>query len=98
MPASTNLIRTNHILQLYGKVNLQTVSQLYEDFKDEFGSGITCLDCQAVVEADSSAISLLLACKNLAKSQGRELHIEGMGDQLDSLARLYGVDSLLKAE
>jgi len=40
-------------------------------------------------------ISLLLACRRLAGSRAMDLSITGMGEQMLSLARLYGVESLL---
>ena len=98
MTVPPNLVRSNGSLQLPEGVNLRNVSGLYEEFQRRFDGGIDCLDCSEVKEADSSAISLLLACVNLAGRRNRELHIKGMNEQLTSLARLYGVDSLLRSE
>lgn len=97
MPASADLVRRNGTLQLPNKVNFRNTRRLYEDFQREFDGGVDCLDCRGISEADSSAISLLLACIILAKHRSQVLHIEGMNDQLQTLARLYGVDSLLKS-
>ena len=96
MPDSTNLVRSNGSLQLPTRVNLLNVTGLYEDFQRLFDGGVDCLDCREVKEADSSAISLLLACVNLAGRHNRVLDIKGMNNQLNSLARLYGVETLLR--
>ena len=94
--SSTNLVRSENTLKLQGKVNFQTVGRLYANFKREMDTGIKRLDCTEIDEADSSAVSLLLACSNLAKRCNRDLEITGMGEQLLNLARLYGVNSLIE--
>ena len=96
--ASAELIQTNGTLQLSGQINLHSVNRLYEIFKHEWGTGIDVLDCREISDADSSAISFLLACKHFAKEHDRKLRVTGMGDQIITLARLYGVSALLTAD
>ena len=98
MTAPADPVRRDNALLLPDRVNLRNVRRLYEDFQREFNEGVDCLDCRGVSEADSSAISLLLACITLAKRHGRVLRIEGVNEQLETLARLYGVDALLRPE
>ncbi len=53
------------------------------------------IDASALAELDSSTIALLLQARRLAQAQGRQLEIAGAPPKLQSLATLYGVDSLL---
>ena len=85
----------NNTLKLHGVVNMDTANRLLQDFRQQLGSGINTLDCENVSEADSAAISLLLACISHAQAQQIELHLSGMGEQLLNLARLYEVEQLL---
>lgn len=85
----------NGTLQLQGVVNFLSVVPLYEEFKQLLVPGVYHLDCRRMRESDSSAISLLLACRRLAHERELNLRIDGMGEQLLSLARLYEVEELL---
>ena len=96
MAGSAKIVRAgNGTLQLQGTVNFHSVASLYEEFKQTLVPGVNHLDCQGIRESDSSAISLLLACRRLALEREINLGIVGMGDQLLSLARLYEVEELL---
>ena len=95
--SSADLIRADRSLQLQGQVTLNTVNRLFETFKRQWETGVDTLDCRNVNEADSSAVSFLLACRQFAIHHDQNLYVKGMGDQLTSLARLYGVDTLLNA-
>ena len=59
------------------------------------GSGPLQVDASAVLALDTSAIALLLQAQRLAKGRGRSLALLQPPEQLVSLARLYGVESLL---
>ena len=85
----------NGILQLQGVVNFHSVVPLYEEFERLLAPGVNSLDCQGILNCDSSAISLLLACLRLAKQREINLRIVGVDNQLLSLARLYEVEDLL---
>ena len=96
MSGTDNLITTrNGTLQLQGVVNFHTVVPIYEEFERLLGPGVNSLDCRGIRNCDSSAISLLLACRRLAQQRELDLRIEGMGDQILSLAQLYEVEKLL---
>ena len=82
-------------LQLRGAVTFANAAALYLQSQRLLVPGITGLDCKGVRDSDSSAISLLLACRRLANGRGVDLRITGMGRQLLDLARLYGVEQLL---
>ena len=82
-------------LQLLGSVTYDSAPYLYRECQRLLLPGIRSLDCGEIQESDSSAISLLLACRRLANTRTVDLRITGMGEQLLSLARLYGVEDLL---
>lgn len=82
-------------LQLQGAVTFANAATLYQECQRLLAPGVTCLDCTGVLDSDSSAISLLLACRRRAGELGIDLKITGMGKQLQGLARLYGVEKLL---
>ena len=47
---------------------------------------------------DSAALALVLAWMRAAQSRGREVRIEGIPEQLRSLAALYGIGDFLPIE
>jgi ABC-type transporter Mla MlaB component len=94
---SNQLTREGEILYLQGQINFQTVTVLYRMFTQEMVSGVSTLDCSKVEQCDSSAISLLLACRRLALGRQIRLQIRGMNEQMLSLARLYEVEAVLQA-
>lgn len=57
--------------------------------------GDTEFDLSAVANVDSSAVALLLAWSRAARAQGKRLKVSGVPRGVTSLARLYGVESLL---
>lgn len=57
--------------------------------------GETAIDLGAVTEVDSSAVASLLAWQRAARQQGRTLKFVNLPASVQSLARLYGVDTLI---
>lgn len=53
------------------------------------------LDCGALVNSDSAALSVLMAATRRAVAAGLSPVIAGLGGQLASLSRLYGIDPIL---
>ncbi len=82
-------------LQLQGTVNCNTAGRLFWLMKQKLVRDINRIDCHEIKEADSAALGLLLACRRLAVERNLKLKIEGLGEQLLSLARLYDVEQLL---
>ncbi len=58
-------------------------------------AGATVFDLVRVKAADSSAVAVLLAWKRAARKAGTALTYINLPDGLQSLAALYGVDTLL---
>ena len=52
---------------------------------------VLLLDSSALVQFDSSALAVLLACRRQAQALGRSLQVQGLPDKLRQLAALYGV-------
>lgn len=57
---------------------------------------VLLLDASDLVQFDSSALALLLACRREAQALGRSLQLQGLPDKLCQLAALYGVLALLQ--
>jgi len=55
-------------------------------------------DLSAVTEVDTAAVALLLEWQRQAQARGARLELAGVPGDVASLARLYGVDSLLGLE
>lgn len=53
------------------------------------------LDFAEVNSADSAALALILQCQREAAALGASLELANLPAELDSLARLYGIESLL---
>lgn len=62
------------------------------------GAGEWVADLSAVTEADSSGLAVLLAWLRASREAGGSLKFVGLPDTLQSLARLYGIDTLLSPE
>ena len=53
------------------------------------------MDASAVKVFDSAALAVLLACRRAAQEVGKQLIVSGLPKGLQSMATLYGVDTLL---
>ena len=98
MAESPRLERRGNTLRLQGRINVNTVPGLYQDFKRELEAGVEALDCSGLEDCDSAGVALLLACTRLARRRGASLPIRCGNEQVLSLARLYEVESLLRLE
>ncbi|QNB12416.1 STAS domain-containing protein [Paraburkholderia tropica] len=61
----------------------------------QIASGATAVDCAPLTQFDSSALAVLLAWQRAASQRGAILNVVNLPAALASLARAYGVDSLL---
>ncbi|CAG9215271.1 Anti-anti-sigma regulatory factor (antagonist of anti-sigma factor) [Paraburkholderia tropica] len=61
----------------------------------QIASGATAVDCASLTQFDSSALAVLLAWQRAATQRGATLSVVNLPAALASLARAYGVDSLL---
>ncbi|CAD6557641.1 hypothetical protein LMG27952_06428 [Paraburkholderia hiiakae] len=61
----------------------------------QISAGATAVDCGALTQFDSSALAVLIAWQRAARERGAPLAVLNLPPALASLARAYGVDSLL---
>ena len=53
------------------------------------------VDASALTQFDSSALAVVLACRRAVLAQGASLHVQGLPERAQALARVYGVSDLL---
>jgi phospholipid transport system transporter-binding protein len=78
-----------------GPVTLANVSTILEEGRRHLEEGVRMVDLGEVTEMDSSLLAAMLAWLRDAKSRGGELVFTNLPESLRTIARLYGVDSLL---
>ena len=57
---------------------------------------VVVVGAQQLVEFDSSALAVLLACRRAALAAGKQFSVNSLPSKLTQLATLYGVVQLLK--
>jgi phospholipid transport system transporter-binding protein len=60
-------------------------------------SGTVALDASALVQFDSSALAVLLACQRAALARGCTLQVLGLPHKAQQLAKVYGVAPWLQS-
>jgi phospholipid transport system transporter-binding protein len=80
---------------LSGPVTLGNVAAVLEEGRRHVEEGVESVDLGGVTELDSALLALLLAWQREAKSRNRSLALANAPQALRTIARLYGVDSLL---
>lgn len=83
-------------LAVEGAMTAATARTLVDEARP--GAGAWVVDLSAVTHADSSGLAILLDWSRASRRAGGSLRIVGMPDSLQSLASLYGIDTLLSAE
>jgi phospholipid transport system transporter-binding protein len=78
-----------------GPVTLANAAQLLEEGRQHLAEGAGTVDLGEVTEMDSSLLALALAWLRDARAAKRELAFANPPEALQTLSRLYGVDSLL---
>lgn len=78
-----------------GPVTLSNVRALLEEGRSLLRAGVHTVDLGEVTELDSSLLAVLLAWRREARAASAELVIENLPAGLETIARLYGVESLL---
>lgn len=89
------ITRQESTLRIAGPVNLDTMGAMLGEARRLMTADIAVLDVGDVTEADSSLIALLLDLTRSAQALGRSLIIARPTPGLASLARLYGLETLL---
>jgi phospholipid transport system transporter-binding protein len=78
-----------------GPVTLANVADVLAEGRRHLEEGVGIVDLSEVSEMDSSLLAAMLAWLRDAKSRDRELTFANLPESLQTIARLYGVDSLL---
>ena len=78
-----------------GPVTLANVAGLLEEGRRHLAEGVRTVDFGEVTEMDSAALALCLAWLRDAKAAGGAITFSNLPESLQSIARLYGVHSLL---
>jgi phospholipid transport system transporter-binding protein len=87
--------REGERMLLSGAVTLGNVAQLLEEGRRQVDDGVRTIDLGEVTEMDSALLALLLAWLREARSRGQALDFVRLPEALRTIARLYGVDSLI---
>jgi phospholipid transport system transporter-binding protein len=82
-------------MALSGPVTLANVAEVLEEGRKHLEDGVDRVDLAGVTEMDSALLALLLAWLRDAKGRNRELALANPPQALRTIARLYGVDTLL---
>ena len=82
-------------MMVSGPVTLANVAGLLDEGRRHLAEGVRTVDLGEVTEMDSAALALVLAWLRDAKAAGRAINFANLPESLQTIARLYGVDSLL---
>jgi len=89
------IVREGARMALSGPVTLANVAAVLEEGRRHLEDGVESVDLAGVTEMDSALLALLLAWMREAKSRERSLTLANPPHALSTIARLYGVDTLL---
>ena len=78
-----------------GPVTLANVARLLAEGRQHLAEGAAAVDLGEVTEMDSALLALSLAWLREAREAKRELTFVNPPEALQTLSRLYGVESLL---
>ena len=78
-----------------GPVTLSNVGGLLEEGRRHLAEGVRTVDFGEVTEMDSAALALCLAWLRDARAAGGAITFSNLPESLQTIARLYGVHSLL---
>lgn len=87
--------RENDRLIISGKLNMSTVTVVYETGLPLLSAEDLMVDMAQVESVDSAAVSLLLSWSRVVQALGRVLRVKNIPADLLTLAKLYGVTDML---
>jgi phospholipid transport system transporter-binding protein len=76
-------------------LNLESAKAALSAGLKQIAAGVSAVDCAALTHFDSSALAVLIAWQRAAHERGLTLSVLNLPTALASLARAYGVESLL---
>ena len=89
------MAESNSMISL-GALTFQHAPEALAQGEAAIRAGETVFDLGGVKAADSSGVALLLAWQRRARAAGRQVSFVNVPDNVNKLAALYGVDSLLQ--
>ena len=57
--------------------------------------GEALLDASSLIQFDSSALAVILACRRAVLAKGAQLRVTGLPERAQALAKVYGLSALL---
>jgi phospholipid transport system transporter-binding protein len=84
-----------NVMLSFDALTFQTARAALEQGCEAIRAGQTVFDLSAVQSADSSSLAVLLAWQRKARAAGQSLSYVNLPASIDSLANLYGVETLL---
>jgi phospholipid transport system transporter-binding protein len=82
--------RQGERLVLQGELDQDVLNPLW-DARVEAMKGITCIDLQGVSRIDTAGVALLIHLIDQGKKQGNLVSLEGISENLKTLAELYNL-------
>jgi phospholipid transport system transporter-binding protein len=87
--------REGRKIMVSGPVTLANAARLLEEGRQHLAEGARTVDFGEVTEMDSALLALALAWLREARRAKRELTFANLPESLQTISRLYGVDTLL---
>ncbi|EOW6803580.1 lipid asymmetry maintenance protein MlaB [Cronobacter sp. JZ38] len=95
MSAELHWERHEAQLRLRGTLDRETLTPLWEQ-RHHATDGLQCIDLSGLMRVDTAGLALLVQLVALAQTRGCRVTLEGMSDNLTTLAKLYNLpESLL---
>lgn len=90
MAVQLSWTREGERLALQGELDQDVLNPLW-DARVEAMKGITCIDLQAISRIDTAGVALLIHLIDQGKKQGNQVSLEGISENLRTLAELYNL-------
>lgn len=87
--------REGRKIMVSGPVTLANAARVLEEGRQHLAEGARMVDFGEVTEMDSALLALALAWLREAREAKRELAFANLPESLQTISRLYGVDTLL---
>jgi phospholipid transport system transporter-binding protein len=87
--------REGRKITVSGPVTLANAARLLDEGRQHIAEGARTVDFSEVTEMDSALLALALAWLREARAAKRELAFANLPESLQTISRLYGVDTLL---
>ncbi|WP_437887873.1 lipid asymmetry maintenance protein MlaB [Phytobacter sp. V91] len=90
MAVQLSWTRESERLALQGDLDQDVLNPLWEA-RVEVMDGVKCIDLQSVTRIDTAGVALLIHLIDLGKKQGHQVSLEGVSENLKTLADLYNL-------